>query len=220
MAEVTPNSSTKTKNKMISKIREPSSPISKLIFLGFSISCEWLFIKLTGDNMPQVFRRLNSKTNCESALKDINERKKCNQFQSIKPILFKQGRSHLMLGIFISCLQGILNNFGRPLVLKLVIDAAMPESSLTEEEIIPIVILFGVVIFFEGFCTVHVRQIISSEYCSSVVSWLVPVILQISSRISGMGDHGKEDGKRKNKKKKLMRKRQQVIMKVQLLVTT
>ena len=29
--------------------------------------------------------------------------------------------------------------------------------------------------FFEGFCTVHVRQIISSEYCSSVVksAWLV-----------------------------------------------
>ena len=202
MAEVTPNSSTKTKNKMISKIREPSCLSLATFFWVFPYLVSGYLLNLTGDNMPQVFRRLNSKTNCESALKDINERKKCNQFQSIKPILFKQGRSHLMLGIFISCLQGILNNFGRPLVLKLVIDAAMPESSLTEEEIIPIVILFGVVIFFEGFCTVHVRQIISSEYCSSVVSWLVPVIHQKSMRISGMGDHGKEDGKRKNKKKK------------------
>ena len=50
----------------------------------------WLFINLTGDNMPQVFRRLNSKTNCESALKDINERKSTinfslsNQFYSNK----------------------------------------------------------------------------------------------------------------------------------------
>ena len=133
--------------------------------------------------MPLVFKRLESKGNTDKALKRINEQKSKGTFHSIKPIIFQQDNFHLRLGVFVSICQGVLNNFGRPLVLKLVIDAAMPDSNYTDQDIISIVIVFGAVIFFEVFCNVHVRQIVSTEFCSSVVSWLVPVIHQKIMRV-------------------------------------
>ena len=140
-------------------------------------------LKLSDENMPLVFKRLESKGNTDKALNRINEQKTKGTFHSIKPIIFQQGNFHLRLGVFISLCQGVLNNFGRPLVLKLVIDAAMPGSNYTDQDIISIVMVFGAVIFFEVFCNVHVRQIVSTEFCSSVVSWLVPVIHQKIMRV-------------------------------------
>ena len=63
----------------------------------------------------------------------------------------------------------------------------MPDSNYTDQDIISIVIVFGAVIFFEVFCNVHVRQLVSTEFCSSVVSWLVPVIHQKIMRVSPEG---------------------------------
>jgi ATP-binding cassette, subfamily C (CFTR/MRP), member 1 len=164
---------------------EPSCISLTTFFWVFPYLIRGYFLNLDSTSMPSIFQRLGSKANCEVALEKINEKMKKNQFTSIKSVVFQHSRTHLVLGIIISVAQGILNNFGRPLVLKLVIDAAMPESNLTEQEVIPVVILFGIVIFLEGICTVQVRQILSSEYCSTLVSWLVPVIHQKSMRIAG-----------------------------------
>ena len=175
--------SSKTTNKTTNV--EPSCISLTTFFWVFPYLISGYLLNLNSTNMPSIFQRLGSKANCEIALEKINEKMKKNQFTSIKSVIFQHGRFHLVLGIMISIAQGILNNLGRPLVLKLVIDAAMPESNLTEQEVVPVVILFGIVIFLEGICTVQVRQVLSSEYCSTLVSWLVPVIHQKSMRIAG-----------------------------------
>ena len=77
----------------------------------------------------------------------------------------------------------------------------MPDSNYTDQDIISIVIVFGAVIFFEVFCNVHVRQIVSTEFCSSVVSWLVPVIHQKIMRVSPEGAYVDDGGDHEKSKK-------------------
>ena len=54
-------------------------------------------LKLSDENMPLVFKRLESKGNTGKALKRINEQKSKGIFHSIKPIIFQQGNFHLRL---------------------------------------------------------------------------------------------------------------------------
>ena len=139
---------------------------------------------LTVDKMPPLFSRFESKVRTVEAINHFDKNKEDGALARLKSTFWYQNRFTFNAGLCVSVCQGLLNNLGRPLVLKLVIDAAMPSTSLSFSQAVWVVLLFGAVIFLEGLSTVNVRQILANEVASNILSWLIPLIHQKSMRIS------------------------------------
>eukprot|EP00948_MAST-09A_sp_MAST-9A-sp1_P003381 g3381.t1 len=168
-----------------------------LLVLGFKL-------QLKPQHMPKLFRRFQSKKNAKAIDNSIEEHKakgNGNPKIDVRSLLYRSGSSYWTVGIFFAFCQGFLNCLGRPLTLKLVIDAALPDSGYSVVQIILVTILFGVVIFAEGLCMVTGRQILTSEFATYGMSFLVPLIHAKSMKISS-GARAIEEKESSPKKKK------------------
>jgi ABC-type multidrug transport system fused ATPase/permease subunit len=103
---------------------------------------------------------------------------------SLTSILWGEIANTFPLGLFLAILQGVLNCLARPLVLKMVIEAAMPDSTYTAHESLFTILAFGAVVFLEGFCTVNTRQTLACETGNNLLSWMIPLIHYKAMKVS------------------------------------
>lgn len=138
--------------------------ILRYVYRGYSTPLHF-------EDMPPLQSRFKSHNVLKLAVKRWDEMyeawEKQGRPESSQPtiysLIWSLQKGTLLMGLALSTLQGLLNNAGRPVMLKFLIDAVAGDFPLSLGGCLGMAALFGLMVFAEGLALVNTRMVLGAD---------------------------------------------------------
>eukprot|EP00941_MAST-03F_sp_MAST-3F-sp1_P003806 g3806.t1 len=161
-------------------VAPPSWPSRLLLWWLWPFILKGYKSPLKPKDMPKLRSDIKTTSICPEALRIWDSSKT----PSLLKVSWAMHKREVTLSCIFGNTQGLLNNMGKPILLKVLIEAFDTNTDKNDMHILLLIFVFGLVILLEGWCKLNSVNLVATDVGNGFASWLLTLTQRKSTRIT------------------------------------